>query len=198
MDGVEQRQGMGGQRGESIIARRTPGFQLILQHPSLQTEPSRSRPRADKEYRSDRVDRLRNGAAAPSPLKQRKSGVSGLPNASNQAIVGVSAPSPLPTSRRQSAQGHPFASGTPGTGTGGGLGIGGGAGDVAYDASNVAVPSQAGLTPIAPMNINGRSGGGGGTTANSQNQQVQQGEADFGERKKQGGFMRFITCGCFR
>lgn len=60
----------------------------------------------------------------------------------------------------------------------------------------MAVPSQAGLTPIAPMNINGRSGGGG-TAANS-NQQPQQGEADFGEGKKQNGLVRLLTCGCFR
>ena len=170
---------MGSERGESIIA--SPESSLY-QHPSLQTDPSRSRPRGDKEYRSDRVDKLRNGASAPSPLKQRKSGVSGLPNASNQAIVGVSAPSPLPTSRRQSAQGtqgHPFANPD----------------REDYDASNAAIPSQAGLTPIAPMNVNSR---GGGTAANSHSQQVQQGEADFGEGKKQNGLVRLLTCGCFR
>lgn len=168
---------MGGQWGESPPTDKVCAY---FQHPSLQTDPSRSRPRAEKEYRSDRVDRLRSGATAPSPLKTRKSGTSGLPNASNQAIVGVSAPSPLPTSRRQSAQGHPFANGDRDD----------------YDASNMAVPSQAGLTPIAPMNVNGRSGGG--TAANSQSQQVQQGEADFGEGKKQSGFVRLLTCGCFR
>ena len=104
-------------------------------------------------------------------MKPRKSGTP-LPNASNQAIVGVSAPSPMPTSRRQS-QNHPFAHHD-------------------YDDSNAALPSQAGLQPIAPMNVNSRPGG---TTANSQ--QVQ-GEQDYGETKKQSGFMRFITCGCFR
>jgi casein kinase 1 len=114
--------------------------------------------------------------------KQRKSG-SALPNASNQAIVGVSAPSPMPpTSRRQSQQGggHPFAS------------TAGMHDRDAYDESNAAIPSQAGLQPIAPMNVNGRPGN---TAANSQ----QLGEGDYhGDHKGGNAFLRFISCGCCR
>lgn len=114
--------------------------------------------------------------------KQRKSATgSALPNVSNQAIVGVSAPSPLPTSRRQSSQNHPFANPT------GGLHP---ADRGVYDPSNVAVPSQAGLQPISPMNVNGRAGN---TAANSH----QLGEGDYHDERKGGnGFLRFLTCGC--
>ncbi|CAD6575988.1 MAG: casein kinase I [Tremellales sp. Tagirdzhanova-0007] len=146
-----------------------------------------NRPRPEKEYK-DRVDRLRSSPAGGpgSPLKQRKSGqaVSALPNASNQAIVGVSAPSPLPVSRRQSQQGHPFAS------------VNALApqdrGEQSYDPSSIAVPSQAGIQPIAPMTVNGRPGN---TAANSQ----QAGEADFQQESKSGGgIMRLLSCGCCR
>ncbi|EIW68878.1 hypothetical protein TREMEDRAFT_71721 [Tremella mesenterica DSM 1558] len=134
-------------------------------------QPTRTR---EKEYRP--ADRLRSGVNAP--LNYRKSG-SALPNASNQAIVGVSAPSPLPASRRQSQQGgHPFA-------TASGMDR-----DGRYESSNVPIESQAGLQPIAPMNVNGRSGN---TAAGSQ----QMGEGDYAP-KKQGGFMRLLTCGCCR
>ncbi|ORY23434.1 kinase-like domain-containing protein [Naematelia encephala] len=133
----------------------------------------------------DRMDRLRtNASGGPgSPLKQRKSAAgSGLPNASNQAIVGVSAPSPLPTSRRQSSQNHPFANVNA-------LHPADRNGD-SYDPSNVAVQSQAGMQPIAPMTVNGRPGN---TAANSQ----QLGEGDYHQdRKKSGGFLSLITCGC--
>jgi len=127
------------------------------------------------------MERLRNGGVQPSPLKARKSTAnSALPNASNQAIVGVSAPSPLPTSRRQSAQGHPFAN------------VHSGNADTSYDASNSAhVQSQSGIQPITPMTVNGRAGN---TAANSQ----QVGEADYGQQKGGNGFLRFITCGCAR
>lgn len=113
--------------------------------------------------------------------KPRKSG-SALPNVSNQAMVGVSAPSPLPQSRRQSQQGgHPFASNK----------VLPGERNETYDASNIAVQSQAGLQPISPMNVNSR---GGNTAANSQ----QLGEGDYHQENKGNGFIRFITCGCFR
>ena len=131
------------------------------------------------------------------PRKHRKSGqgvaainASVLPNASNQAIVGVSAPSPLPISRRQSAQGHPFASAnaihtnnnhhTHHTADR----------DNAYDSSNMAVPSQAGLQPITPMTVNGRPGN---TRDNSQ----RMGEADY-DQKGGNGFLRLVSCGCCR
>ena len=118
--------------------------------------------------------------------KPRKSGPapSALPNASNQAIVGVSAPSPLPASRRQSQQGHPFA--TVNT-------LAPNERSESYDPSNMAIPSQAGMQPIAPMTVNGRAGN---TAANSQ----QVGEADFqtDEGKGSGGLMRLLSCGCCR
>jgi casein kinase 1 len=62
----------------------------------------------------------------------------------------------------------------------------------AYDESNAAIPSQAGLQPIAPMNVNGRPGN---TAANSQ----QLGEGDYhGDHKGGNAFLRFISCGCCR
>lgn len=117
--------------------------------------------------------------------KARKStGGSALPNASNQAIVNGPAPSPHPNSRRQSQQGggHPFAN------------VHNSERDGTYDASNVAVPSQAGMQPIAPMTVNGR---GGNTAANSQ----QLGEGDYGVNgngKGGNGFLRLISCGMCR
>ena len=59
-----------------------------------------------------------------------------------------------------------------------------------YDSS--AMQTSAGIQPITPMTINGR---GGNTAANSQ--QVG-GEGDYAPEKKQGGFMRFLSCGCCR
>ena len=118
--------------------------------------------------------------------KQRKSGptASAMPNASNQAIVGVSAPSPLPGSRRQSQQGHPFASVNAAAAQD--------RGDASYDPSTAPIPSQAGMQPITPMTINGRPGN---TAANSQ----QLGEGDFQqEPKRSNGFLRILTCGCCR
>lgn len=91
------------------------------------------------------------------------------------------AASPHPGSRRQSQQGgHPFANVQNAERDG-------------YDASNVAVPSQAGMQPIAPMTVNGR---GGNTAANSQ----QLGEGDYGANGKKGGngFLRAISCGMCR
>ncbi|OCF34667.1 CK1/CK1/CK1-G protein kinase [Kwoniella heveanensis CBS 569] len=167
------------------------GWEMNGRQSAAQAEVSRHNTRTrDREYR-DRVDKLRNGSqgAQASPLKQRKSAAgSALPNASNQAIVGVSAPSPLPQSRRQSQQGgggsHPFASANalhPDRNN-----------TDSYDASNVAVPSQAGLQAISPMNVNGRPGN---TAANSQ----QVGEGDYRQENKGGnGFIKFLTCGCFR
>lgn len=113
--------------------------------------------------------------------KQRKSqGGSALPNASNQAIINGPAPSPHPGSRRQSQQGgHPFANVTS-------------ADRETYDASNIAVPSQAGMQPIAPMTVNGRPGN---TAANSQ----QMGEGDYAAEGKGGnGFLKMISCGMCR
>lgn len=180
----------------------TPHQSNAAQQPDASRQ---SRTRGEKEYR-DRVDRLRNGGSAggvPSPMcvyarqprgraradssrKQRKSGQgSALPNASNQAIVGVSAPSPLPGSRRQSQHGaasHPFASANAVHGD-----------REAYDESNAAIPSQAGMPPIAPMTVNGR---GGNTAANSQ-QPERGGEGDYAPQKK-GGFLSMLMCGCCR
>ncbi|OXG40837.1 casein kinase 1 [Cryptococcus neoformans Bt15] len=159
------------------------GWEALGRQSAAQAEITRHNTRGrDREYR-DRVDKLRNGSAAnqPSPSKPRKSG-SALPNVSNQAMVGVSAPSPLPQSRRQSQQGgHPFASNK----------VLPGERNETYDASNIAVQSQAGLQPISPMNVNSR---GGNTAANSQ----QLGEGDYHQENKGNGFIRFITCGCFR
>ncbi|ORX36290.1 casein kinase I [Kockovaella imperatae] len=159
---------------------------------STTNEASRreGRTRPEKDYK-DRMERMRSGPSGgpgASPLKQRKSaGQSGpLPNASNQAIVGVSAPSPLPTSRRQSAQGHPFASANPAHHDSARDG-----GREPYDPSNMAIPSQAGLQPIAPMTVNGQ----GGNTANSSQRM---GEGDYQQQKGGNGFMRLISCGCCR
>jgi casein kinase 1 len=139
-----------------------------------------TRSRQDKEYK-DRMERLRNGGAAPSPLKARKSTAnSALPNASNQAIVGVSAPTPMANSRRQSGQGHPFANVHPSDRNG----------DNSYDPSNVPVQSQQGLQPIAPMTLNSRPGNNGNSS--------QQVDGEYGHQKGGNGFLRFITCGCAR
>jgi casein kinase 1 len=139
-----------------------------------------TRSRQDKEYK-DRMERLRSGTAAPSPLKARKSVAgSGLPNASNQAIVGVSAPSPLPNSRRQSGQGHPFANVHPADRN-----------IDSYDPSTAPIPSQNGLQPITPMTVNSRPG----NTANNSQQQV---DGEYGHKKGGNGFLKFITCGCAR
>ncbi|KAI5450711.1 Palmitoylated plasma membrane-bound casein kinase [Naganishia albida] len=86
-------------------------------------ESRQHRSRGEREREKDRADRLRaagtnNGALLPSaPTKVRKSATAintAQANPSNQAIIGVSAPSPAPGSRRQSAQqggSHPFAAG---------------------------------------------------------------------------------------
>ncbi|KAK8861465.1 hypothetical protein IAR55_002285 [Kwoniella newhampshirensis] len=168
-----------------MLLNNGKGWEANGRQSAAQAEVSRHNTRTrDREYR-DRVDKLRTGGSAGgpgSPLKTRKSGQAGsaLPNASNQAIVGVSAPSPLPQSRRQSTQGHPFASANA-------LHT-----NNSYDQSNVAVPSQAGLQPITPMNVNGRPGN---TAANSQ----QVGETDYRQETKGGnGLVKFLTCGCFR
>ncbi|OCF58078.1 CK1/CK1/CK1-G protein kinase [Kwoniella mangroviensis CBS 10435] len=176
------------------------GWEMNGRQSAAQAEVSRHNTRTrDREYR-DRVDKLRNGSAGgqPSPLKQRKSGAgSGLPNASNQAIIGVSAPSPLPQSRRQSQQGN----GNGNTGGGGSAHPFASANALhpdrneSYDPSNVAIPSQAGLQAISPMHVNSRPGN---TAANSQ--QVG-GEGDYGNgRADKGGngFIKLLTCGCFR
>ncbi|KAK4684727.1 hypothetical protein P7C73_g5443, partial [Tremellales sp. Uapishka_1] len=140
--------------------------------PEAARQPTRPR---DKEYR-DRVDRLRNGSSAGpgSPLKTRKSqGASVLPNASNQAIVGVAAPSPLPQSRRQSAQGttgHPFATSTPHN-----------------DRTDPIFDNQPAM--VAPMNVNGRPGH---TTENSQQQAS--GEGDYQQEKKGNGCLNIFLC----
>ncbi|WVQ78749.1 hypothetical protein IAT38_000836 [Cryptococcus sp. DSM 104549] len=171
-----------------MVLNNGKGWEATGRQSAAQAEVSRHNTRTrggEREYR-DRVDKLRNGSAPGgpnSPLKTRKSGGQGsaLPNVSNQAIVGVSAPSPLPTSRRQSQQGgHPFASANALHGD-----------RNEYDPSNVAVQSQAGLQPISPMNVNGRAGN---TAANSQ----QVGEGDYRQENKGNGFVRFLTCGCFR
>ncbi|WVN85803.1 uncharacterized protein L203_100954 [Cryptococcus depauperatus CBS 7841] len=91
-----------------MLLNNGQGWEVSGRQSAAQTEVSRHNTRGrEREYR-DRVDKLRNSSmgAQPSPLKHRKSGQAGsaLPNVSNQAIVGVSAPSPLPTSRRQSQQ----------------------------------------------------------------------------------------------
>lgn len=182
-DWMRLNDGQGWQKTVRIVALR---HECRLFQTSSAADVSRrdTRSRQDKEYK-DRMDRLRtNGApgAAPSPLKTRKSAAnSALPNASNQAIVGVSAPSPLPTSRRQSAQGHPFANVHSSERNG----------DTSYEPSNVPIQSQSGLQPISPMNVNSRPGN---TAANSQ----QVGEGDYGHKQGGGGFLRFITCGCAR
>ena len=152
-------------------------FMTDFQSSDASRRDARARP--DREYK-DRVDRLRNGAgAAPSPLKTRKSTGQGsaLPNASNQAIVGVSAPSPLPNSRRQSSQGHPFAN----------VQSSGAERHGDYDPSTVPIQSQAGLQPISPMNVN-----------NSRTGASAQAADEYAHNKSSGGFMRFITCGCCR
>jgi len=76
------------------------------------------RSRNERERERDRADRLRvtpaaSGQALAPGSKARKSatGLQVNANPSNQAIIGVAAPTPLGGSRRQSAQqaGHPFA-----------------------------------------------------------------------------------------
>jgi casein kinase 1 len=143
------------------------GWEASTSHPSadVQRQPTRNR-----DNRGDRVDRLRNGSGGGNtPRVGRKSG-SALPNASNQAIVGVSAPSHQ-NSRRQSQQGaHPFAS------TGGAY--------ETYDNSGANKGAQA----ISPMNVNSRPGG---TTGNSQ-QMV--GEADYADNNRSGGCLGMFSC----
>ncbi|KAL1409557.1 Palmitoylated plasma membrane-bound casein kinase [Vanrija albida] len=126
-----------------------------------------------RDNRGDRVDRLRNGGSGGgnTPRGARRS-QSALPNASNQAIVGVSAPSHQ-NSRRQSQQGHPFASANAAQ-----------PGHEGYDATNA--QGNKGAQPISPMNVNSRPGG---TTGNSQ----QVGEGDYVPEHR-GGFLSFITC----
>lgn len=147
------------------------GWEAGTSHSSsaVERQPTRTR-----DQRGDRVDRLRNGnpgSGAGTPRGARKSG-SQLPNASNQAIVNVAAPSHQ-NSRRQSQQGgHPFASANA-------MGSG-------YDGYDTANPAgNKGAQAISPMNVNSRPGG---TTGNSQ----QHGEGDYTEQR--GGFMNFITC----
>lgn len=142
------------------------GWEAGTSHSSadVQRQPTRNR-----DQRGDRVDRLRNGSGGGgnTPRAARKSG-SALPNASNQAIVGVSAPSHQ-NSRRQSQQGaHPFASG-----------------GANYDSTNSG--ANKGAQPIAPMNVNSRPGN---TTGNSQQMA---GEADYNGNRS-GGCLGFLTC----
>ncbi|RSH84416.1 casein kinase I [Apiotrichum porosum] len=148
------------------------GWEAGTSHSSadVQRQPTRNRDNRG----GDRVDRLRNGSGGgATPRGGRKSG-SALPNASNQAIVGVSAPSHQ-NSRRQSQQGgHPFASGNAMTGGG-------------YDNYDANHGPNKGAQAISPMNVNSRPGG---TAGNSQ--QIG-GEGDYMPEHRN-GFLAFLTC----
>ncbi|KAH8090609.1 kinase-like domain-containing protein [Filobasidium floriforme] len=144
------------------------------QHTSLPPPPAsrQHRSRGERERERDRAEKLRGAGPSggniipPSPAaKNRKSVTAALQtqsqnNASNQAIVGVNAAtSAAPPSRRQSAhQGHPFAA------SGGQPPSDSRMEPVyprhnnEYDPSAQAVPSQAGINPISPVNGTQRTG----------------------------------------
>lgn len=151
------------------------GWEAGTSHSSanVQRQPTRNRDTRGGGAGGDRVAGLRNGSNGgnATPRNARKS-ASALPNASNQAIVGVSAPSHQ-NSRRQSQQGgHPFSSG-PAMGSG----------YDGYDANN---SGGKGAQPISPMNVNSRPGNTAG------NSQQMQGEADYNNRS--GGCLGFLRC----
>lgn len=155
------------------------GWQATSLSPPPDSRQHRSR--GERERERDRPDKARNAGPStgagvpPSPAaaKTRKSAaLQSQPNVSNQAIVGVNATSAAP-SRRQSAhqQGHPFASS-------GGLQS---PSDPRleptynrnneYDPSAKALPSQAGIPAMSP--VNGNSNGNGRTSTPNQNQTVE-------------------------
>lgn len=147
------------------------GWEAGTSHSSadVQRQPTRNR-----DNRGDRVDRLRNGSGGGATPRGARKSASQQPNASNQAIVNVAAPSHQ-NSRHHSQQGaHPFASTNA---------MGGSAYDN-YDPSNPA--ANKGAQPITPMNVNSRPSGAPG---NSQ----QHGDGDYRENRG-GGFLSFITC----
>lgn len=142
------------------------GWEASTSHSSadVQRQPTRDR------NRGDRVDRLRNGSGGGNNASRgtRKSG-SALPNASNQAIVGVSAPS----GTRQHSSSHPFASTNQNN-----------PGFDGYDAQNATGNKAA--QPISPMNVNNSRPGAPG----------QQHDGDYVPERR-GGFMNFLMCrGC--
>ncbi|GHJ85385.1 hypothetical protein NliqN6_1787 [Naganishia liquefaciens] len=181
------------------------------------------RSRGERERERDRAERLRvagtnSGPLVPNaPAKVRKSATAlntAQANPSNQAIVGVSAPSPAPGSRRQSAQqggSHPFAAG-----------LGAQQSSDArldppyqrtndYDPSGVTVPSQAGVPPMH----NGRSHVATPISDQPQNrssnpqQQMHVGNSEYQQRQidgeggeyaehRRGGnkFLNFLLCRC--
>lgn len=172
------------------------------------------RSRGERERERDRAERLRvtpaasGQAIAPAVSKQRKSaiGLQSQANPSNQAIIGVAAPSPIAGSRRQSAQAaaHPFANqpGQPQQASEHRMDQAYGRNDATYDPSNVAVPSQAGLPPISPIGATNR----GGPQA-SQQMQIGNGNGmsagqagengEFAEERRGGNkFLNFFMCRC--
>lgn len=146
------------------------GWEAGTSHSSadVQRQPTRNR-----DNRGDRVDRLRNGSGGGATPRGARKSASQQPNASNQAIVNVAAPSHQ-NSRHHSQQGaHPFAANAMG-----------GSGYDGYDSANPA--GNKGAQPISPMNVNSRPGGAPGASQ-------QHPDGDY-HHENRGGFLSFITC----
>ncbi|GMK58257.1 hypothetical protein CspeluHIS016_0502890 [Cutaneotrichosporon spelunceum] len=143
------------------------GWEAGTSHSSadVQRQPTRNR-----DNRGDRVDRLRNGSGGGGTPRVARKSASQQPNASNQAIVNVAAPSHQNSRHHSQQGGHPFAANAMNSG------------DYGYDSTN---PGGKGAQPISPMNVNSRPSG---TQGNSQQ------HADPEYRENRGGFLSFITC----